>query len=394
MKVGKGGAEVRVEVVERDSVLVVRLLAGFSTADLDVVRSLPGRRWDSARRVWIVPRSDTAMEVLVNAFSRQGIRVTRVGEARGNRHGVWDTELHHSNADAQRDGAARPSDQAGSVDERVREFRAILTVRRYSPRTRKVYGGHVRRFLLWLDRNDRVLGGSLQEPAETYLGWLVQTRRVSRSYQNQAISALRLFAEAVLETTAPTIDLPRPRKETRLPAVLSRVEVAAVLAKTRNPKHRAILMLLYSAGLRVSEVVRLRPEDLDSQRGMIRVRQGKGAKDRYTLLAKRAVEAVERYVESYPTGPWLFPGARADRHLSTRSVQRVVKRAARTAGIRKDVTAHTLRHSFATHLLEGGTNLRVIQELLGHSSARTTQIYTHVARSALEGVRSPLDNLG
>jgi integrase/recombinase XerD len=166
-----------------------------------------------------------------------------------------------------------------------------------------------------------------------------------------------------------------------------------MLSRSRNPKHRALLMLLYSAGLRVGEVVRLRPSDLDVERGLLRVRRGKGNKDRYTLLAKRAVDAVRIYLDAYPTDLWLFPGTTPERHLTARSVQRVVKRAAQAAGIPKDVTTHTLRHSFATHLLEGGTNLRVIQELLGHQSARTTQIYTHVSKSTLESVRSPLDNL-
>jgi site-specific recombinase XerD len=166
-----------------------------------------------------------------------------------------------------------------------------------------------------------------------------------------------------------------------------------MLDKTRNLKHRALLMLVYCAGLRVGEVVRLRPADLDVDRGLLRVRRGKGGKDRQTLLADRAIEALRLYRSAYPCDHWLFPGARPDRHLTTRTVQRVVKRVARSAGIEKDVTTHTLRHSFATHLLEGGTNLRVIQELLGHQSLRTTQIYTHVAKSTLEGVRSPLDNL-
>lgn len=175
--------------------------------------------------------------------------------------------------------------------------------------------------------------------------------------------------------------------------MLSPEEVSRLLKKARNHKHRAILMLLYSTGLRVGELIRLEPGDLDMDRGMVRVRGGKGAKDRVTLLADRAVEAVEIYRAAYPTGRWLFPGSRPDRHLTTRSVQRIVARAASAAGISKRVTPHTLRHSFATHLLEGGTNLRLIQELLGHGSARTTQIYTHVARSTLESVRNPLDNL-
>ena len=172
-----------------------------------------------------------------------------------------------------------------------------------------------------------------------------------------------------------------------------RYDVGRHIWSARNPKHRALLMLLYSAGLRLGEVVRLRPPDLDVERGLVRVRRGKGGKDRYTLLARCAVEAVRIYRDAYPTDQWLFPGYRPDRHLTTRSVQRIVKNAAEAACIEKDVTTHTLRHSFATHLLEAGTNLRVIQELLGHQSARTTQIYTHVAQSTIGAVRSPLDNL-
>jgi site-specific recombinase XerD len=250
------------------------------------------------------------------------------------------------------------------------------------------------------DRENADIRGPLQLPdpdadalVQRYLLELIQIRRVSRSYQNQAVSALRFLFEAVLGRPRLALAIPRPRKERRLPEVLSAEEVARLLEKTRNHKHRALLMLLYSAGLRVGELVRLRPADLDLDRGMIRVRRGKGAKDRVTLLADRAVAAIQTYRAAYSADEWLFPGARKGRHLTSRSVQRVVARAARAAGIRKRVTPHTLRHSFATHLLEGGTNLRLIQELLGHGSARTTQIYTHVARTALESIRSPLDNL-
>lgn len=175
--------------------------------------------------------------------------------------------------------------------------------------------------------------------------------------------------------------------------MLSPGEVMRLLTRARNPKHRALLMLLYSAGLRVGDVVRLKAADLDVARGLVRVRRGKGDKDRYTLLSKRALEAVQIYLAAYPTEEWRFPGARPERHLTSRTVQHVLKRVAKQAGLPKEVTTHTLRHSFATHLLEGGTNLRVIQELLGHQSARTTQIYTHVATSTLEAVRSPIDNL-
>ncbi len=139
--------------------------------------------------------------------------------------------------------------------------------------------------------------------------------------------------------------------------------------------------------------MRLRPEDLDLSRGLLRVRRGKGGKDRYTLLSQRGVEAVRIYCEGFRPEGWLFPGARPGRHCTTRSVQRIVEECARRAGLEKKVTPHTLRHSFATHLLESGTDLRYIQELLGHKSSRTTEIYTHVANTTLARIRSPLDDL-
>ncbi|MCA9739240.1 MAG: tyrosine-type recombinase/integrase [Gemmatimonadetes bacterium] len=271
--------------------------------------------------------------------------------------------------------------------------RQALVLRGYGRTTVKVYLGHLRRFLTWCGNGIARLPDDPAGKGQAYLLSLVEDRGVSRSYQSQAVSALRFLCESVLGQPTLALRIPRPKRDRPLPSVLSMEEVSRLLKRTRNPKHRALLMLLYSAGLRVSEVVRLKPEDLDLDRGLVRVRRAKGRKDRYTLLARRAVDAVRMYTDAYPTGPWLFPGDRRDRHLTTRSVQRIVKQSARAAGIIKNVTTHTLRHSFATHLLEGGTNLRVIQELLGHQSTRTTQIYTHVARSTLESVRSPLDNL-
>jgi site-specific recombinase XerD len=272
--------------------------------------------------------------------------------------------------------------------------RRALVLRGYSPRTRKVYLGHIRRFLSRTggDAENLAAAGSAQI-AERYLFDLIGEGGVSRSYHSQVVSALRFLFETVLGNRDVALTIPRPRKERHLPDVMSPEQVAKILTKPRNLKHRALLMLLYSSGLRVSEIVRLRPGDLDPDRRTVKVRRGKGGKDRYTLLARRAAEAVRIYRESYGTGPWLFPGARHGRHLTPRSVQRIVQAAARAAGIETKVTPHTLRHSFATHLLESGTNLRIIQELLGHTSPTTTQIYTHVANTAIETVRSPLDNL-
>ena len=357
-----------IRVLRDEDRIEITLRPGFTPAELNVVRSLPGRRYDAGRRVWIAPGAQAAIAALTQALGAGCVSAS-------------------AGLDPATGGAPEPSKD---ILDRVRDG---LTVRGYSPRTRKVYLGHLRRFLTWCGGGTPRIPEDPAGRGQAYILELIKRQRISKSYQNQVVSALRFMCESVLGQPRLALRIPRPRKEQRLPAVLSQSEVARILKKARNPKHRALLMLLYCAGLRVSEVVRLTVSDLDMDRGLVRVHRGKGGKDRYTLLARRAVEAVRTYRDAYPTDRWLFPGSRPERHLTTRSVQRVVKRAAEAAGIEKDVTTHTLRHSFATHLLEGGTNLRVIQGLLGHQSVRTTQIYTHVTQSTLGSVRSPLDNL-
>ena len=188
-------------------------------------------------------------------------------------------------------------------------------------------------------------------------------------------------------------EIKRPRKDKKLPVVLSKEEVAKILNSVDNLKHSAILMLVYSAGLRVGEVVRLKPEDIDSNRMLIHIKGAKGRKDRYTLLSEKTLEVLREYWRKYKPEKWLFGGAREGRYLSIRSVQKIFEQACERAGIRKEITIHGLRHSFTTHLLEGGTDLRYIQELLGHKDSKTTEIYTHVSTKSLGKIRSPMDSI-
>jgi site-specific recombinase XerD len=183
------------------------------------------------------------------------------------------------------------------------------------------------------------------------------------------------------------------KRPQQLPVVLSREEVSKLLQVTSNLKHKALLMAAYSAGLRVGEVVRLKVSDIDSRRMQIRVTAGKGAKDRYTLLAETALTVLRDYFRAYKPKDWLFPGERPTDHLSERSAERIFERAKAGAGIQKPATFHTLRHSFATHLLEEGVDIRYFQELLGHGTVKTTERYTHVTRKGMERIKSPLDNL-
>jgi len=390
-----------VRVEERsDGLIEVAFGRGFTNDDIGAIKELPGRRWDPERMVWVLPDMPGTMTALAQRFGERMVRVRadsgdRAEADSGDEVGPRGAVGSHEAAGA--DQAAGSAEAGGSGETApdgtvLARVEAALHLRGYSPRTRKVYLGHVRRYLDWRPTQEEGSGGAPRDPME-YLLHLVERRRVSRSYHSQAVSALRFLFDTVLAEPRIADQIPRPKREHRLPQVLGRKEVTRFLGALRHPKHRALVLLMYSAGLRVSEVVRLRPEDLDTDRGLIRVRRGKGAKDRYTLLAARAVDAVRIYRDAFPGGTWLFPGDRPGHHYTTRSVQRIVTRAAAEAGIAKKVTAHTLRHSFATHLLEAGTDLRYIQELLGHKSSRTTEIYTHVSQPRLAAIRNPLDDL-
>ena len=188
--------------------------------------------------------------------------------------------------------------------------------------------------------------------------------------------------------------LARPRRERRLPVVLARQDVIRLLESVANIKHRALLMLVYSVGLRVSEVVKLRPKDIDASRHMIRIRGAKGQKDRYTVLSEVALQTLREYWKIYRPKKWLFPGSKEGSHITTRTVEKILENTRKKAGIVKHITVHTLRHSFATHLLESGRDLRYIQELLGHKSSKTTEIYPHVSERDIGRIKSPLDTIG
>lgn len=341
------------------------------------VRTLPDRRWDPRLRLWRLLDTPEARAAVRDTF---GIDVAAIPDPR-RRPGPPDARP----STAPNERSPVPFDSNGRLVER---FDEEMRLRGYAARTRKAYLGHARRFL-----EDVGQVTDLAADLRRHILEKLDGGRMSRSYHSQLISALRLFCSMVFGRDIDALPLERPKRERRLPTVLSRDELRRFMAAVRNPKHRAILAIAYSAGLRVSEVVRLRPEELDRDRGLIRIRGGKGSKDRCTLLSPAALALVDAYLERCgEPGRWLFPGSRPRRHLTPRSVQKVVAAARRRAGIGKHATPHVLRHSFATHLLENGTDLRLIQELLGHASVRTTQIYTHVSRRQLGQIRSPFDD--
>jgi site-specific recombinase XerD len=265
---------------------------------------------------------------------------------------------------------------------------AKLKTRRYSVSTQKVYYAMFRQFLAYVYPMPLHQVGS--RTVINYHLELIQTKKISHSYQNQSINAIKFYLEQVLGQEAKGYELERPNKPQKLPDVLSMEEVMMILKATPNIKHKAMLTTLYSAGLRIGELLNLRLTDIDSQHMRLWVREGKGVKDRLTVLSEALLKLLRIYYKAYRPKVYLFEGPDG-KPYSASSVRKILNRSAKKAGIRKHIKPHTLRHSFATHLLEQGTNLRYIQTLLGHTSAKTTEIYTHVSSKKLEEVKSPLD---
>jgi integrase/recombinase XerD len=339
----------------------------YTDARVEAVRAIQGRKWDPGKKRWIIPFTEEAVRSLYEKLPEDKI--------------IPDSLLV---------SWVRSIIQKQHLQTFLKSAEEGLILKGYSPKTREAYLGHIKRFLEGILKDfDQITSDDIRK----YLVMLLDEQTKSHSYVNQAISSIKFFFNHVIKSSLIISQLSRPKKESILPDVLSKEEVAGILQAVKNRKHQAILCLIYSAGLRISEVVRLKVSDIDRNRMLIRIKQGKGRKDRYSLLSSTAVRVICKYLKSNVVKDWLFPGEIQGSHLTERSVQMIFKAACQRAGIEKDVSVHVLRHSFATHLLEAGTDLRYIQELLGHRSTKTTEIYTHVSRKNLAMIKSPLDTL-
>lgn len=272
----------------------------------------------------------------------------------------------------------------------MHKFKDFMIRKRYSPRTIEAYSSLVASFLAVLkNKNPDKLS---DDDIGRYITKFYVQARHSRSYQNQAVNALRLFYRIEFNRQIGEVVSLRPKREKTLPNVLSQEEVQAILGSFTNTKHKAIFYLIYSGGMRISEVVNLALTDIDSKRGVIRIRNSKGAKDSEVPLSLKALEQLRAYYKQYKPSEFLFEGQFGGSY-STRSIQALFRKALKACGIKKIATVHTLRHSYATHLLENGTDLRIIQELLGHKSSKTTELYTHVSHQTKQKIPNPLDQL-
>jgi site-specific recombinase XerD len=268
-------------------------------------------------------------------------------------------------------------------------FTQDLQLRNYAPRTVSVYVAAVARFARHFNRSPELLGPEHVRQYQLHL----LAQKASWSRFNQAVCALRFLYRVTLRRKDVIEMVPYGKKARSLPAVLSAEEVARLFAAVSNPRDLMILRTAYAAGLRVSEVVRLQVADVDSSRMTLHVRAAKGRKDRFVPLSAVLLELLRRYWRQHRPRTWLFPGGRPQSHLSIGNVQRACQRAVRASGITKKASMHTLRHSYATHLLEHGTDLASLQKLLGHNQLSTTLRYTHVGQQHLQRAVSPLDTL-
>ena len=271
------------------------------------------------------------------------------------------------------------------------QFRTWMFHRNYSPNTISSYVDCVSTFFRYhedlmpaLVRKEHIVAFN----TEYILRW-----KFSISYQNQFINGLKLFLIEVHKSEIPLSDLERPRRERRLPNVLSKEEVKAILRSTYNSKHRLILSFAYASGLRMGEVINLRISDIDRDRKVVTIKRSKGFKDRVIPLPKNIDNALDDYLSAYRSTTYLFEGNSVGTPYTASSIQKVIKRSTSLAGINKPVTLHWLRHSYATHLMESGTDSRYIQKLLGHNSIKTTEIYTHVSNYQLQNIISPFDEM-
>ncbi len=341
------------------------------------LRNFRNSRFDTHQKCWLLPASEESLQQLEDAFPNQinfKIQIRRPDQG--------PTKIAKANK------KIIPFNQVQQTA--INDLERALILNRYSIHTKKSYLSQFKKFLAFY--RDKDPGDITKEDIEQYLIFAIQKKLISESTQNQIINAIKFYYERILQQPRIRYTFTRPKKPLQLPNVLSKEEVRSLIAHTDNLKHKCILVVIYSAGLRLSEVTKLRVRDVNKGRRSLFIKSGKGKKDRYTVLAENVLPILNEYQKQYKPNYWLFEG-QAGSSYSVRSVQAIFAKARDRAMINPFATVHTLRHSFATHCLEAGFSTAVIQEALGHASITTTERYLHISTKELNKLKSPLDDL-
>lgn len=357
----------------------------YDTGLIALVKTLAGAKWSQTHKTWYVQNNPANLKKIFEVFKG---KAWVDGKALFNKKPTQNSATSRQKPH-QEQGRLQPRNYEITKDCPI-EYLNKLTILRYSDNTVNTYKAMFIEFINFFKQKQPQ--DITYDDIMKYQLYLVEERKVSASYQNQSINAIKFYFEKVLNHPRTVYNLARPRKSRELPKVLSQEDVAKIFAQVKNLKHKTILYLIYSAGLRRSELVNLKVSDIQSKRNLILIRQAKGKKDRTTLLSKKALEILRDYYREYKPKEWLFESPDGG-HYSVTSVRSIFIRALNASGINKPATLHTLRHSFATHLLESGTDIRYIQDLMGHDSIKTTSKYSHVTKQSKEKIISPLDQI-
>jgi integrase/recombinase XerD len=349
----------------------------------DVLKTFTDAKWSQTNKCWHIANNRTNLKELFRAFK---------GKAYINADALF-VKNHQAKETAKT--VEHKSITKGELNEihlkKIAQFKDWLSSRRYSPNTIKTYTDALRTFLKFF--HNKPISQINNQDLIRFNNDYILRNGFSSSFQNQVVNAIKLFFRKI-ENTQLEVDLiHRPKREKKLPNVLSKEEVKQILEATSNLKHKAMLSLIYACGLRRSELLNLKPKDVDSKRKILLIKQSKGKKDRITPISDKLIQLLREYYKEHNPKLWLFEGQIKGEKYSERSLEEVLKKSVKLATVNKPVTLHWLRHSYATHLLESGTDLRYIQELLGHNSSKTTEIYTYVSAKSLQQIKSPFDDL-
>ncbi len=363
----------------------IRIKCPKNEKDLQFFKSIKYCYWRPEGFYWEMPNSDDNFEMVNNYFGDR-INSFEVDDSIPVRK---KTEINPFTADLK--NKVIDAEALKRINDLIIMFRKWMEHKRYGKSTIDTYSEIVRIFLKFTYPKppQEVNAGDMVCFVNDY----IIPNKLSYSYQNQAINGAKIFFREVIKSNLDVEKFERPRREHKLPNVLSKEEVKSILNSLTNVKHKSMLSLIYACGLRRSELLNLKTSSVDSKRGVLYILNTKGKKDRVVPISAKTIEMLRDYYKIYKPKEWLFEGQIASTQYSEKSLQSVLKNALAKAKIKKPVTLHWLRHSYATHLLESGTDLRYIQELLGHKSSKTTEIYTHVSTKSLQKIKSPFDDL-
>jgi len=358
-----------------------------------LVKELPDARWSYGMKCWHIKESNDIIKLLLQKFHGKAfvdysnLKIEAVQKTAINR--IESIKKTSDTANVITTDDLPPLSAKGEND--IARYRRWMEATRYPATTVQTYCSMMIKFLRFLSPKEaeECTSDDLLRVINEY----IIPNRLSFSFQNQMISSVKKFYAYIYKTTIDPGKIERPRGWRRLPNVLSKEEVRKMLGVVSNEKHRVMLSLIYACGLRRSELLNLKPSDIERARGLLRIRQAKGYKDRVVPVSPRTIEMVDTYIKRYKPVNYLFEGQNKGEQYTASSLEKVLKTACSKAGLKSEISLHWLRHSYATHLLEAGTDLRYIQELLGHSSSRTTEIYTHVTDKSIQKIRSPFDDL-